>query len=134
MCFLYGPKHHAKVMAILHRDHTQKVVLTSHDISLHDLELSFSPSAVLPECKVKDTMARLLIPVLPYQNSGWNPHGGVLVLGGSKIYFYACSPVEKPKKKKKDSTVTLDDLERKDPKPLARTEWPFSDVTAFVTS
>ncbi|TDL17702.1 hypothetical protein BD410DRAFT_901246 [Rickenella mellea] len=132
MCFLYGPKHHAKVLAILHRDHAQKIVLTSHDISLHDLELSFSPSALLPECKVKDPMANVLIPVLPYQNSSWNAHGGVLVLGGTKVYFYACSPVEKQKKKKKDNTVTLDDLDKKVPKPLARMEWPYSEITAYT--
>lgn len=132
MCFLYTAAYKQPVLAILHRDHTQRIVLTSHDLSVTDNELSSLPSPILPEVTIRDSYANLLIPVPPLTGSSWNNNGGVIVLGGTKVTFYACEHVDRKQKRKKSNITSTDaaDERKKRRRALMQIDWVYSDISA----
>lgn len=124
MTFLRTVSKRSSTVAFLYRDHNQKVVLTSHELSLSESEISSSPSSVLPETVVADPSASILIPVPPHGEDSWNILGGVLVLGEETVSFY--SNAKKSKKKGGEGKArSPDDIE-----PVAKVRWPYSQITA----
>ncbi|KAH8114589.1 mono-functional DNA-alkylating methyl methanesulfonate N-term-domain-containing protein, partial [Phellopilus nigrolimitatus] len=124
MCFLLTANSRATVLAILHRDHQQRLVLASHDLS--NQELSSSPSAFLSDVIIADTESSLIIPIPPHTRSSWRNHGGVLVLGGSRISFYS---IDRRQKKKNADTSVQNGVNSKVAK--VETNWPYSEITAW---
>ncbi|EJC97967.1 uncharacterized protein FOMMEDRAFT_162310 [Fomitiporia mediterranea MF3/22] len=126
LCFLRTTNARATALAILYKDYMQKLSVTSHDLSLADLELSPSPSSFLPEFHVPDEDSNLLIPVPPQIKSSWNVNGGVLVLGGSTIAFYS---IDRKQKKKNSSSQSKSSTSKI---PQAEVNWPYFDITAWA--
>ena len=123
MCFLHPetPKSKAVSIAFLHRDHTRKTVLVAHDLVTTELDLSTSPSTILPETTLPDSNYYQLIPVPP---NAAVPQGGVLVLGEDRISLYPNN-----KKRKKRSAEHRLDGDRTSAM-QAGVPWPYSEVTA----
>lgn len=95
------------------------MVLTSHDLSTAELDLSTSVSSVLPDTVVPDPNAYKLIPVPP--NSAVR-EGGVLVVAEDRILLYGNN-----KKTKKRASEILPDHNMK-----AEVQWPYSEIVAWV--
>ncbi|KAL5524495.1 hypothetical protein ACEPAF_9635 [Sanghuangporus sanghuang] len=125
LCFLRTANARATVLAILYRDHLQKLRVTSHDLSVSDMEISPSASAFLPDFPLVDAGANLLIPVPPQASSAWNNNGGILILGGGVISFFS---IDRKQKKKNNQATPKASSSRT---PHAETIWPYFDVSAW---
>jgi DNA damage-binding protein 1 len=142
-----------QVLAILHFDRQERMQLISRDICLEALELSQSPSMILPNTVISaktlplgDTLP-ILIPIPPSSDNLLSP-GGVLLIGGRKILFFELAPADWQEKhtgkerrlgirmKSLDTSevhqAKQKQLERQSKKrrPSATVEWPWSEVTA----
>ncbi|THH03261.1 hypothetical protein EW145_g6399 [Phellinidium pouzarii] len=122
LCFLPTATSRSVALAILHRDHTQMLVLTSHDLSVSDHELS-SSSTLLPDVNLSDIDSGFLIPVPPHTRSTWNPNGGILVLGGKCIKYLI---IDKKQRKKNNTSGPVGAKAVK-----AEIDWQFSKITAW---
>ena len=144
-------------LAILHRDHRERIQLLSRDINVGDTELSSSLSTVFPSTAIS---AKLLLPndSLPFlvyvpSSTGENHFaGGVLLLGGRKIVFFEFATKEsedkhkskhrRTERMKKSSDIAEvqrakqkeSERESRKRKPRAMVEWPWSEVTACVSN
>ena len=111
------------VLAMLHINHLQQLVLTSHEVSVSDREISSKPSPLFSNIIIEDSGANIIVPVPPHSDSNWNTSGGILVLGGKTIYFYSIDR----KQKKKGNTIRM----TSDAKLSSATVvWPYSEITA----
>jgi DNA damage-binding protein 1 len=157
LAFVSSADQNLQSLAILHQDHRERIQLLSRDINVADMELSSSPSTILPSTLVstKSLLRAESIPFLVYVSSAPNDthfSGGVLLFGGRKIIFYELASKESREKqrgkqrrtetRKKSTDVTeiqrakQKELERESRKrkPRATVDWPWSEVTAFVCS
>jgi DNA damage-binding protein 1 len=147
-------------IAILHLDHNQNLILLARDLILSERELSLEPSLLLPQTIIPSSAListdapPSLVVVPPQQLHGTenSASGGVLVLGGRKIRFFELSSQEwqekyrgrlrkvesqkknadrssegKAKEKQKGREITKR-------KAKATVEWPWNEVTAYVSS
>lgn len=126
LCFLQTKNVRATVVGILYRDHLQKLRVTSHDLSVSDMELSTSPSAFLPDFPLTDVGANLLIPVPAQASSSWNNNGAILVLGGGVVSLFS---IDRKQKKKNNLAAPRNSGSRV---PQAEVVWPYYDVAAYV--
>lgn len=104
MCFLPTVTPRATALAILHRDHHQTMVVTSHDINISSQDIS-SSSPYLDEIRLTNTSATSIIPV---PANKWNPEGGVMIVYDNQISLYG---LDKKKKKKKDLNTNVSKAE-----------------------
>ncbi|EIW81285.1 hypothetical protein CONPUDRAFT_56293 [Coniophora puteana RWD-64-598 SS2] len=137
-------------VALLHVDYQQRLQLLTRDLSLKELQLSPLPSAVLPSVplaakhfSVDEEVPKLIhVPISEKDEESFA--GGVLVIGGSKIFLYDLAPAEKQRKqkekqrrtqKKKASAdsdeVMKDEGKEKKKKARASVEWPWAEVSAW---
>ncbi|KAG8214764.1 CPSF A subunit region-domain-containing protein [Butyriboletus roseoflavus] len=141
-------------LAMLHFDFQQCLQLLARDIQVDDLQLSPTPSQLLPPLllpgkwfSIEDQTPHLAF--VPYTESSDNEcEGGILVIGGRKILLYdlASSDVleqnirksrRMEKKKKSRNVEEAADAKQKEKerewrkkKPRAAITWPWSEVTA----
>ena len=130
-CFLkstYG----VPVLAILYKDHTGQLILSSHEVSLAELEVHNAVSALLPEVIIRYGTANILIPIPAYTDISWNINGGILLLGGRKITFYACETVDRKQKRRKSGSSGVsnqsDSIKRR--QAIIQIDWPYSAIAA----
>jgi DNA damage-binding protein 1 len=150
-----GARNHS--IAILHLDHNQNLILLAHDLILSERELSPQPSLLLPQTIIPALALTeappSLVTVPPQQLHGTEESvpGGVLVLGGRKIRFFELSSEEwqekhrgrlqklGSKKKSVDRSPEGKAKEKqkgreiKKRKAKATVEWPWFEVTAYVS-
>jgi DNA damage-binding protein 1 len=146
-------------IAILHLDHNQNLQLLARDLILSERELSPEPSLLLPptilssSALASNDAAPCLVTVHPQQSNGTEEPipGGVLVLGGRKIRFFEHSSEEwqekhrerqqklRSQKKNADRSLGGNAKEKqkgreiKKRKAKASVEWPWREVTAYVS-
>lgn len=141
-------------LAMLHIDFQQRLQLLARDIQLVDLQLSPTPSQLLPPLSlpakwfsIEEHAPRLAF-VPSIENSDSESEGGILVVGGRKIFLYDLASSEvleqnirksrrmEKKKKSRNAEEAADakqkEKEREWRKKKARAviTWPWSDVTA----
>ena len=147
-------------LAILHLDHNQNLILLARDLILSERELSLEPSLLLPQTIVSSSAListdapPSLVVVPPQQSHGTKESapGGVLVLGGRKVRFFELSSEEwqekyrerlrKAEGQKKNADRSSEGKtkekqkgrEIKKRKAKATVEWPWNEVTAYVSS
>jgi DNA damage-binding protein 1 len=157
LAFLFVDAHNHCV-AILHLDHNQNLHLLARDLILSERELSPEPSLLLPQTIVSSSALALTeappsLVTVPYQQLHGTEEtvpGGVLVLGGRKIRFFELSSEEwqekyrgrrrklqsqkkanrSPEGKAKDNQKGREIKKRK---AKATVEWPWCEVTAYVS-
>jgi DNA damage-binding protein 1 len=146
-------------IAILHLDHNQNLQLLARDLNLSERELSPEPSLLLPPTILSSSAfapteaSACLVTVHPQQSNGTEETipGGVLVLGGRKIRFFELSSAEwqekhrgrqeklQSQKKNADRSLRRNAKEKqkgreiKKRKAKATVEWPWREVTAYVS-
>lgn len=148
-------------LAVLHLDHQERVQLLARDINVDDLELSPSPSILLNVTPLSPKVFPFpteavpqLISVPPAEQQGQSDEpflGGVLVVGGKKVLLYELASRDGQEKqkgkrrrletKKKSVDVTEAEearekereRERRRRKPKASVDWPWNEVTAYVS-
>lgn len=149
---------HNQCIAILHLDHNQKLHLLARDLILSERELSSDPSLLLPQTILSSSALALTeappsLVTVPYQQLHGTEEivpGGVLLLGKRKIRFFELSSEEWQKKyrgrrRKLESQKNTDrspedkakenqkGREIKKRKAKATVEWPWCEVTAYVS-
>lgn len=130
MCFLRTSSQQSSSLAMLYFDHIQQLMLISYDLSISEIGTSFEASAHFPNLEVQDHDSYMLIPVPPHETSTWNNHGGVLVLGGSEILFYACGHIDRKKSKRRNNSDFSTDTSHRRRKSTAQVSWPLSELAA----
>ncbi|TFK70374.1 hypothetical protein BDN72DRAFT_542903 [Pluteus cervinus] len=145
------------VLGILHLDHQERLQLLARDILVDELELSTTPSAALQPTVISSKafsmptdFVPMLIPVEPPANPEEEYFlGGVLVIGGRKIFLYELSSPEGQEKQQgkrrrlelrkksgdaEEATKAREkERERESRKRRARcsVDWPWGEVTAW---
>ena len=158
LTFLTAPSNNYPI-AILHLNHNQNLQLLTRDLVLSEYELSPEPSLLLPQTLlstsvVASTNATLCLALVPPQQSNATEQlpGGVLVLGGRKVQFFELSSEgwqEKRREKHRrlesrqksaDQPVSAKSNEEKQKgreikkrRPKSVVEWPWCEVTAYVS-
>ena len=97
MCLLYSSSSSTAV-AILYRNHDQRLVLSCHDLSVKRLELSSGQSSIIPEVRLSDEGTCHLIPIT--SDDGSITSKGVLAVGGDTISFFSCQSRDSSQKKR----------------------------------
>jgi len=145
-------------IAILHLDHKQDLQLLARDLILSERELSPEPSLLLPPTILSSGLtptevSPCLVTIHPRQSSGKKVPipGGILVLGGRKIRYFEHSSTEwqektrerqqKLESQKKNADRSLGGnakdkqkgREIKKRRAKATVEWPWCEVTAYVS-
>lgn len=146
-------------IAILHLDHNQNFQLLARDLILSERELSLEPSLLLPPTILSPSALGptqpppCLVAVHPQQSNGTEEPipGGILVLSGRKFRFFEHSSAEwqekhrerqkrlQSQKKDVDRSLGGDAKEKqngreiKKRKPKATVEWPWCELTAYVS-
>lgn len=139
---------------MLHLDFQQRLQLLARDIQMDDLQLSPTPSQLLPPLSipgkwfsVEEQTPRLIF-VPSTENSDSECEGGILVVGGRKILLYDLASGDvleqnirksrrTEKKKKSRNAEEVADAKQKEKesewkkkKARAVITWPWSEVTA----
>lgn len=78
------------------------------------------PSVIIPE-----TDSNLILSVPPHGRDSWNPAGGILVLGGSRILFYTVD-----RKQKKNGDKATQRIKEDNKTLTADVAWPYAEITA----
>ena len=120
MCLLHSSLNSTAV-AILHRDHDQRLILSCHDLVIKRLELSSGQSIIIPEVHLADEGCCHLLPVTS-DNSIVSK--GVLTLGGDNVSFFLCQSREGSQKKKAGGR----DIQSEVSTAHSRVEWKFSSA------
>jgi DNA damage-binding protein 1 len=140
-------------LAILHIDYQQRLQLLTRDLSIEDLQLSPSPSPLLPSLPVPgklfstaldDDGTPAIVHIPSYEGDDDDFEGGILIMGGCKIMLYDF--VSSDTQAKREGTKTRADKRRvvgdveasvqekekewKKRKFRAAVEWPWAEVTA----
>ncbi|KAG2145900.1 CPSF A subunit region-domain-containing protein [Suillus clintonianus] len=141
-------------LAMMHIDYQQRLQLLTRDLSIEDLQLSPSPSPLLPSLPVPgklfstamdDDGTPTIIHIPSYKGDDDDFEGGILIIGGRKIMLYDFVDIEtrakrESKKKRADKKKTTGDAEVntkekasewKKRKARAAVEWPWAEVTAW---
>jgi DNA damage-binding protein 1 len=146
------------VLAILHRDHQQRIQLLSRELNIEQFELSLQPAVLLQPTQLSTASfpsvdsPPILVPVLANPDNAATGleesfPGGVAIVGGRKIVVHQLAPAEWQQKRKKQkreskrkssSASTLSksrDQDKTDSKSMKRkpycsVEWPFGEVHA----
>jgi DNA damage-binding protein 1 len=140
-------------LAMMHIDYQQRLQLLARDLSIEDLQLSPSPSPLLPSLTVPgklfstamDDDGTPAIVHIPSQDGDDDDfEGGILIIGGRQIMLYDFVDVEtqmkrESRRKRVDKKKTTGDaeastkekgIEWKKKKARAAVEWPWAEVTA----
>ncbi|KAL4251847.1 DNA damage-binding protein 1 [Abortiporus biennis] len=146
-------------LAILHIDHQQRTQLISRDLDVSAQELSPALSTVLPNTvltgsavPITDTPPIILpIPSITTdeaEESGSNVfQGGILVLGGRRIYFFDLADEDRQRRRKgkqkrlekrkaSDATESSNAVEKEKEresrklKPKSSVKWPWSEIVS----
>ncbi|KAG2758166.1 hypothetical protein P692DRAFT_20763238 [Suillus brevipes Sb2] len=141
-------------LAMMHIDYQQRLQLLARDLSIEDLQLSPSPSPLLPPLTVPgklfstamDDDGTPAIVHIPSQDGDDDDfEGGILIIGGRQIMLYDFVDVEtqmkrESRRKRVDKKKTTGDaeastkekgIEWKKKKARAAVEWPWAEVTAW---
>jgi len=153
-----GARNHS--LAILHLDHNQNLILLARDLILSERELSLEPSLLLPQtiilppALISTDAPPSLVVVPPQRLHGTEESapGGVLVLGGRKVRLFELSSEEwqekyrgrlrtaEGQKKNTDRSSEGKTKEKQKGREIrkrkakATVEWPWDEVTAYVSS
>jgi len=139
-------------LAILHIDHNQNIQFLARDINVTELELSPSPSLILPPTSLSSTSVVLsdFPPSIITVPSLDGSKGGILIVGGRVIEFFELSSDEwqekyrdkqrrTDNKKKSADQVTMSKAREKERereaklrKPRASIDWPWYEVVSYV--
>jgi DNA damage-binding protein 1 len=140
-------------LAMMHIDYQQRLQLLTRDLSIEDLQLSPSPSSLLPSLPVPgklfstamdDDGTPAIIHIPSYEGDDDDFEGGILVLGGRKVmlYDFVSSDMQTKREGKKnrvdkkriagdaEASAKEKDREWKKRKHRAAVEWPWAEVTA----
>jgi len=136
---------------MMHIDYQQRLQLLTRDLSIEDLQLSPSPSPLLPSLLVSgklfstamdDDGTPVIVHIPSYEGDDDDFEGGLLIMGGRKImlYDFVSSDIQAKREGKKnradkkrvirDAETSIEEKELKKRKPRAEVEWPWSEVTA----
>ncbi|KAG0700426.1 CPSF A subunit region-domain-containing protein [Suillus ampliporus] len=142
-------------LAMMHIDYQQHLQLLTRDLSIDDLQLSPSPSPLLPSLPVPgklfstamdDDGNPAIIHIPSYEGDDDDDfEGGILIIGGRKIMLYDFVNTDtqakrESKKKRADKKKNTGDAEAnakekgrewKKRKARAAVEWPWAEVTAW---
>ncbi|KAF8133979.1 CPSF A subunit region-domain-containing protein [Boletus edulis] len=144
-------------LAMLHFDFQQRLQLLARDIQIDDLQLSPTPSQLLPPLPLPgrwfsiegQTPRLVFVPSIENRDGDIECEGGVLVVGGRKILLYELASGDaleqnvrksrRTEKKKKSRNVDESadakqkekEREWKKKKARAAITWPWSEVTAL---
>ncbi|KAH7926445.1 hypothetical protein BV22DRAFT_1118853 [Leucogyrophana mollusca] len=145
----------SQTLAMLHLDHQQRLQLLSRELSVEDLQVSPSPSNILPPISLPEKLfevadeAPSIISIPLYEDDAEDFHGGVLIIGGRRILLYDLTSEDtqekyqakqrrtEKKKKSVDQAEAMSakqkELEREGRKKKARAsiDWPWGEVTAW---
>ncbi|KAG1743291.1 CPSF A subunit region-domain-containing protein [Suillus paluster] len=142
------------ILAMMHVDYQQRLQILTRDLSIDDLQLSPSPSPLLPSLPVPgklfstamdDDGTPTIIHIPSYQEDDDDFQGGILIIGGRNIMLYDfvsrdTQDRRESKKKRADKKKTTGNAEAiakekakewKKRKARAAVEWPWAEVTAW---
>jgi DNA damage-binding protein 1 len=133
------------ILAILFFDFTEKIRLHARELYTDKRELSPNPSLTLRECVpnidlsiLPDPSPSLIpIPFLVFNDGEHEFHGGVLVVGGTKIRLFEKTGSKYKQQHKSDhkKTEKAENANADKPgKPRASISWPWAEITAWVLS
>ena len=123
MCFIRTNSTRTLALAILHQDHTRQLILTSHELSVSDRDLSLNASSMLAAFAVPEPDSNVLIPVPPHGRNSWNSSGGILVAGGPRILFYTID-------RKQKNAGGLKHIASETKAIAVEVDWPYAEVAA----
>jgi DNA damage-binding protein 1 len=142
-------------LAILHVNHRGRIQLIARDVHLDDMELSPTPSTVLPptlihsRCLPLTDSSPILIPITTSTEDRM-VHDGILVIGGREILFFNLASIDSQtkqtnKRRRLESRknggnpeearkARQKEAERESRvrEPAASVRWPWSEVTGSV--
>lgn len=130
VAFVPKPSDEQLTLAILHEDYQGKIKLCGRDVNAETADVEFEYSEWVPDREVPDGFVDRLIPI-PFTD---DRPGGLLVAGGSTLFFY---PLQSPqrsskgKQKRRKPSTSLTNATGDLGWPAAQTvDWPYSNVTA----
>jgi DNA damage-binding protein 1 len=143
-------------LAILHLDHNQNLILLARDLILSERELSLEPSLLLPQTIILSSAfisadappSLVVVPPQRFHGTEESAPGGILVLGGRKVRLFELSSEEwkekyrgrqrKAEGQKKNTDRSSEGKQKgreiRKRKAKATVEWPWDEVTAYVSS